>query len=51
MLNLQSCTLFGHVNSYCEIAKPIYFSKLDKVTRQTDEAVIAHNQTWAKLCK
>lgn len=36
------------VDTYCQIAKPIYWDKTD--TRLTKEAVDTHNKTWKKLC-
>lgn len=35
-------------DTYCQIAKPIYWSRND--TRQTKEQVDKHNRVWKQLC-
>ena len=35
-------------NTYCQIAKPMYFSKDD--TRRSKEQMDTHNRVWKKLC-
>jgi hypothetical protein len=36
-------------STYCQIARPIYFSKDD--TRQSKEQMDTHNRVWKKLCR
>lgn len=36
------------IDSYCKIAKPIYWHKTD--TRYTKEQVDTHNRQWKALC-
>jgi len=31
--------------------KPIYVSKDDVLTDRTVEAILAHNEKWAEICK
>lgn len=50
MVSLTSCAGSGPVNSYCEVAKPIYFDVADKMTQRTERAIIAHNEKGAALC-
>ena len=38
-------------DSYCTIAKPVYMSKDEVLTRDTLREIVTHNETWAKLCK
>lgn len=47
---ISACTRNGS-SEYCAITKPIYFQKDDKLTEKTGKAIIAHNETWKKLCK
>lgn len=35
-------------DTYCHIAKPVYWSKSD--TRATKEQVDRHNRVWKRLC-
>lgn len=49
-VSLLSCARNGS-GEYCAIAKPIYFDKTDKVSIATESAIIAHDETWEKLCK
>ena len=51
MLSLSACTTNGPGVDYCTVAKPIYFSREDKVSRRTDEAIITHNETYERLCR
>ena len=38
-------------DSYCTVAKPVYMSKEDVLTRDTLREIVTHNETWAKLCR
>ncbi len=50
-INLTNCAQNGlKINNYCTIAKPIYFSKIDRMSVVTEKAIIAHDETWEKLC-
>lgn len=51
IVSVTACAKNGSVISYCDVAKPIYFSGEDKVSRRTENAIIAHDETWEKLCK
>ena len=39
------------VDSFCAIAKPVYMTAEDVLTRDTLREIITHNETWKKLCK
>ena len=49
------CLLFGccdpPVDSFCAVAKPVYLSKEDVLTRETLREVVTANETWAALCR
>lgn len=49
-MSLQSCTRNGS-GDFCTISKPIYFHAADKLTPDTEKAIISHDETWEKLCK
>lgn len=52
LLSLTSCAPSGPVpDTFCSIAKPIYFDWADKVTPRTELAIIKHNETWQALCE
>lgn len=38
-------------DSFCAVAKPVYLSKEDVLTRDTLREIVTGNDTWAKLCK
>lgn len=52
MLTLTACETNGQgsAQAFCTAAKPIYFDKGDKVSKQTERAIIGHNEVGAKLC-
>lgn len=37
-------------NSFCALAKPIYFSKDDIITEETKREVLSHFETGEKYC-
>lgn len=37
-------------DSFCLVAKPIYFDVADRMTDRTERAIIAHNEKGAALC-
>ncbi len=39
------------VDSFCAVAKPVYLSKEDVLTRDTLREIVTGNETWATLCK
>lgn len=49
--SLTSCAPSGPApNSFCDVAKPIYFDPADKMTRATEKAIITHNEKWEAVC-
>lgn len=51
LLSLASCAENGPApNSFCDVAKPIYFDWADKVTPRTELAIIKHNEKGAAIC-
>jgi hypothetical protein len=52
MLSVSSCARSGPAKGldYCALAKPIWFVDEDKVTQETENAIIAHNEQWEKHC-
>lgn len=37
--------------STCAALRPIYVSKSDMLTDETAKAILANDETWARLCK
>lgn len=51
LLSLSACATSGPVaDSFCAVARPIYFATSDVLSDRTERAVIAHNETGEKLC-
>lgn len=50
LTSLSGCAGSGHVDSFCMVAKPIYFAPADRMSERTERAIIAHNEKWASLC-
>jgi len=50
LLSLSGCGGSGPVDSFCMVAKPIYFAPADRMSERTERAIIAHNEKWAALC-
>jgi len=51
LLSLIGCAGSGSVpDSFCLVAKPIYFSPADKLSERTERAIIRHNEVGAALC-
>ena len=49
---LASCSATGPVTSeFCAIADPITVSRADVLSDHTARQVLAHNETWARLCR
>lgn len=50
MLISTSCVTSGPADSFCVIAKPIYFSSKDLLSNETERAIIAHDEKGAAIC-
>lgn len=46
------CASISPVHDYCQLAKPIFLAKgeAQKLSDATDREILAHNETWAKVC-
>ena len=52
MLIVAGCGTSGAaIRSGCEWAKPIWPSKADVLTRETEDQIFIHNETWERLCR
>jgi hypothetical protein len=52
MTSVSACAKNGHVkNDYCFIARPIYLSDDDLVTKQTEIEILQHNEVWEHVCE
>jgi len=52
LLSLAGCAANGQgTDSFCLVAKPIYFSTKDLLSDRTERAIIAHNEKGAALCQ
>jgi hypothetical protein len=49
LLSVSACATSGQ-GSYCDNASPIYLSRADVLTDQTELAVIKHNEKGVALC-
>lgn len=47
---LPACATGGVVTEMCAPWRPILVSRDDDMTRPTSEALLAHNETGARLC-
>jgi hypothetical protein len=47
------CATVSPIHDYCQIAKPILLAKGEaaKLSDATDREILAHNETYAKICK
>lgn len=50
LTSLSACATSGPADSYCMVAKPIYFAPADRMSERTERAIITHNETWQRLC-
>lgn len=51
LMSLSGCAGSGPVpDSFCLVAKPIYFSPADKLSERTERAIITHNEKGASIC-
>jgi hypothetical protein len=49
LILLASCSAGGG-GSFCLTARPIYTAAEDRISAETARAVLAHNETGARLC-
>lgn len=51
LTSLSGCAAGGPApNSFCDVARPIYFAAADRLTEPTVRAIVAHNEKGAELC-
>lgn len=50
LMSLSGCAGNGSADSFCLVAKPIYFAAADRMSERTERAIIRHNETWEQLC-
>lgn len=50
LTSLAGCAQSGSADTFCLVAKPIYFSTQDMLSDRTERAIIAHNEKGAALC-
>lgn len=52
-IGLTGCSTITPIHDYCQIAKPIYLQKGEaaKLSDESAKAILAHDETWAKICK
>lgn len=50
LMSLAGCAQSGPADSFCLVAKPIYFAAADRMSERTERAIIAHNEKGASLC-
>lgn len=50
LLSLSGCAANGSADSFCLVAKPIYFSPSDRMAERTERAIITHNEKYEALC-
>lgn len=47
---ISGCATSGPADSFCLVAKPIYFMPNDRMSERTERAIIAHNEKYEALC-
>lgn len=50
LTSLAGCAGNGSADSFCLVAKPIYFAPSDQMAERTERAIIAHNEKGERLC-
>jgi len=50
LMSVSGCATSGPADSFCLVAKPIYFSPSDRMAERTERAIITHNEKGASLC-
>jgi len=53
LLSVAGCATSGPAgpNPGCEWAGPIFLSDDDKITTETETAILEHNETWERVCR
>lgn len=51
LTSLAGCATSGPADSFCLVAKPIYFAPSDRMAERTERAIIRHNEVGAALCQ
>jgi hypothetical protein len=49
VMSLSGCARSG-LGKGCEWVEPIYFAPEDILTRQTEDAIIEHNEAYERIC-
>lgn len=49
LFSISGCSIAGGVTEGCAGFKPILLSRQDALTRQTEDAILAHNETGMAL--
>ena len=50
LTSLAACGTSGPADSFCLVAKPIYFAPSDRMSERTERAIIAHNEKGRAIC-
>lgn len=50
LTSLAACAQSGNADTFCLVAKPIYFAPGDRMSDRTERAIIAHNEKGSSLC-
>jgi hypothetical protein len=50
LASLSACAANGSADSFCLVAKPIYFMPDERMSDRTERAIIRHNEVGASLC-
>lgn len=50
-LSFASACASGPADSYCAVAVPIFVDAADVLTTETVRQIVAHNETWERLCR
>jgi len=50
LMLLPSCAGDGDAGSFCAAARPVYVGPEDVFSAETARALLAHNETGARLC-
>lgn len=52
LLSVSACGTNGPaLKPGCEWARPIWLSPADVLTPGTEDQIIAHNETWERVCQ
>jgi hypothetical protein len=52
MLSASGCATSGPASpdTFCIVARPIWFDPSDRMSERTERAIITHNEKGARLC-